>query len=114
VEIRERACGPQHHAAAADKAALASILDALGRPGEADALAVFERAYGTAHFDVAVNLHNLAAIAHRRGDLAQAETLYRRALAIKEDVLGHDHPELVTTLNNSDSSAKSAATTLRP
>jgi tetratricopeptide repeat protein len=38
-------------------------------------------------------LHNLAAITNRQGDLAPAETLYRRALAIKEYVLGHDHPE---------------------
>jgi hypothetical protein len=39
-------------------------------------------------------------IAPRRGELARAETLCQRALAINEDVLGHGHPELATTLNN--------------
>jgi Tfp pilus assembly protein PilF len=32
--------------------------------------------------------------------VAEAEALYRRALRIKETVLGPEHPELVTTLNN--------------
>src|SRR5436190_9059351 len=69
VAIRDRAYGPQHVSVTADKAALASILDALGRPDEAeallrDALAVFEHVFGAAHHEVAVNLHNLASIGY--------------------------------------------------
>jgi tetratricopeptide (TPR) repeat protein len=105
VEIRERALGPDHFHVAADRAALASILDALGRQDEAEqllrqALAVFERHYGPDHYEVAVNLNNLAAIEQRRGNLEQAEALYRRALAIKERVLGPASPETGFTLNN--------------
>ena len=65
---------------------------------------VFEHA--TQPHDVGVTLGNLAAIAHRRGDLEEAERLHRRALAIKEATLGGDHPELAITLAN-------LATTLR-
>jgi tetratricopeptide (TPR) repeat protein len=43
---------------------------------------------------------NLAAILHRRGALEDAKALYQRALAIKETVLGVEHPELASTLNN--------------
>jgi Flp pilus assembly protein TadD len=39
-------------------------------------------------------------IARRRGDLEEAERLYRRALDIKERLLGPEHPEVGTTLNN--------------
>ena len=52
------------------------------------------------HYELAINCGNLAAILHRRGELDAAEVLYRRALSIKETVLGPDHPELATTLNN--------------
>src|SRR5262249_10834297 len=67
VEVREKACGPDHPAVAADKAALAAILDAQGRFDEAEALyaealAVFERIYGPEHYELAVNYNNLAAI----------------------------------------------------
>jgi tetratricopeptide (TPR) repeat protein len=32
--------------------------------------------------------------------LDQAESIYRRALAIKETLLGADHPDIAVTLNN--------------
>ncbi|MGC1649203.1 MAG: tetratricopeptide repeat protein, partial [Candidatus Sulfotelmatobacter sp.] len=35
-----------------------------------------------------------------RGDLDQSEKLYRRALAIKEKLLGEDSPDAALTLNN--------------
>jgi hypothetical protein len=47
-----------------------------------------------------VNLQNIAAIAHRRGDLDEAAAGFARALSIKTVVLGADHPELATTLVN--------------
>ena len=71
-----------------------------GRTAAARALAVFERTFGQNHYEVAVNLHNLAAMYHRRGEPGRAEGLYRRALDIKQDVLGADHPDLATTLSN--------------
>ena len=49
---------------------------------------------------MAVTLHNLAAIAYRRGNYRRAETLARRSLRIRKKLLGPDHPELATTLNN--------------
>jgi len=62
---------------ATDRAALAPILDALGNHAEAealllDALATFEQAYGPEHYELAVTLNNLAAIAQRAGDLPAA------------------------------------------
>ncbi|MZE54309.1 tetratricopeptide repeat protein, partial [Streptomyces sp. SID5770] len=50
--------------------------------------------------DIAATLHNLAAIAHRRGDLQTAHDHYTRALAIKDKVLGPGHPECAITLIN--------------
>jgi hypothetical protein len=54
VSIRARAVGPDHPEVAADRAALAAILDALGRHDEAEALLrealrVFEAALGSEH-----------------------------------------------------------------
>ncbi len=96
---------------AEDRAALAAIVDGLGRSDEAeallrDALVVFEHA--AQHHDVGVTLGNLAAIAHRRGDHAEAERLHRRALAIKEATLGGDHPELAITLANLSTTLRAA------
>ena len=45
------------------------------------------------------SLNNLAELARRRGQTAEAERLFLRALAVKE-VLGKDHPDVATSLNN--------------
>lgn len=37
---------------------------------------------------------------HLQGKHAEAEALYVRAIGIKEKVLGADHPEVATTLND--------------
>jgi tetratricopeptide (TPR) repeat protein len=63
-------------------------------------LAIFERAYGRDHYDVAVTLNNLAALYQAQGIGGKPEPLYRRALAIKEKLLGPDHPDVAMTLNN--------------
>src|SRR5262249_41153950 len=52
------------------------------------------------HRDVAMNLNNLAGVVQRRGNVAEAEALYRRAIAIKEQALGPDHADLALALNN--------------
>jgi tetratricopeptide (TPR) repeat protein len=49
---------------------------------------------------VAVALNNLAALLQARGALAEAETLYRRVIAIKEAAFGDDSPTLAVPLNN--------------
>src|SRR5271166_6170358 len=56
--------------------------------------------YGPEHYEVAVNLNNLAANYHQQGRLADAEPPYRRALALKEKLLGANHPDVALTLNN--------------
>jgi tetratricopeptide (TPR) repeat protein len=108
---------PSHDAlleAAADRAALAAILDAQGRHRQAQetlrqALSMFESVLGRDHYEVAVTLEKLAAIAHRAGDLERAAALYERALAIKRRVLGSDHPEVAAALSDLEAVRLSAA-----
>jgi tetratricopeptide (TPR) repeat protein len=105
VEWRIRTRGEADLMVAADRAALAPIADALGQHAEAealllDALTVFERELGPDHYEVAVTLNNLAAIAQRGDDLGCAEARYRRALTIKEQLFGAEHPDVAVTLNN--------------
>jgi tetratricopeptide (TPR) repeat protein len=61
---------------------------------------VFERVYGPEHYEIAVNLNNLAAIHQARGEHAEAERLYLRTLEIKAKVLGAEHPDLAMTFHN--------------
>ncbi len=49
---------------------------------------------------LATSLNNLALLYDAQGKYAQAEPLYRRALAIREKALGPEHPDLATDLNN--------------
>jgi tetratricopeptide (TPR) repeat protein len=49
--------------------------------------------------DVAISLNNLADFYRAQGRYADAEPLYKRALAIREKALGPDHPDIATSLN---------------
>jgi tetratricopeptide (TPR) repeat protein len=49
---------------------------------------------------VATSLSNLAGIYGAQGQYEKAEPLYERALAISEQALGPDHPNVATSLNN--------------
>ena len=49
---------------------------------------------------MATTLSHLATPVAERGDFAQAEALLERALAIREKVLGPDHPDVAIVLNN--------------
>jgi tetratricopeptide (TPR) repeat protein len=105
LAIRLRLRGPNHPDVAADMAALAPILGALGKKAEAEsmmrsALVIFEHVYGPEHYECSVTLNNLAALRYSLGDSAEALRLYQRALAIKEKTLGPYHPDVATTLNN--------------
>ena len=50
--------------------------------------------------DLAMSLNNLAALYYDETKYAEAEPLYRRALAIWEKALGQDHPNVATSLEN--------------
>ena len=46
------------------------------------------------------SLNNLAGLYVVQGKDAEAEPLYKRALAISEKALGKDHPDVATVLEN--------------
>ena len=97
--------GIQHPQTIADGAALASILHGLKQWDEAiahfeAAIAFFEKQFGSVHYEIAINLNNLAASLQAKGDVEQAEKAYRRALEIKEALLGSVHPDVAISLNN--------------
>ena len=58
------------------------------------------RRLGEDHPQTAEVLHNLAGTQMRRGKRAEAESLYRRALAAKRRTLGDAHPSVTVNLNN--------------
>ena len=81
---------------AADRVALAAILDASGRYEEAaaalgDALAVYERVLGPQHYEVAGVLLDLAGVAEHAGETERADALRARAQQIRRRVVGHTH-----------------------
>lgn len=49
---------------------------------------------------VAATLNNLAVLYGKRGKYKEAEPLCKRALGIREKVLGSDHPDVAKQLNN--------------
>jgi tetratricopeptide (TPR) repeat protein len=82
--------------AAADRVALAAMLEVSGRYREAaeslrDALSVYERVLGADHYEVAGVLQSLAGVAERAGEPEQAAALRARAQRIRRRVLGHTH-----------------------
>ncbi|MCH7807903.1 MAG: tetratricopeptide repeat protein, partial [Planctomycetes bacterium] len=48
----------------------------------------------------ATSLNNLAGLHDTQGEYAQAEPLYKRALAIREKALGPHHPDVGGSLGN--------------
>jgi len=57
-------------------------------------------ALGPNHPDTATSLNNLAELYHSQGKYEQAEPLYQRALAIREQALGPNHPNTNATRAN--------------
>ena len=55
-------------------------------------MAIEERVLGPDHPDTATSLNNLGALPQAKGELAAAQPLYERALAICEQVLGSVTP----------------------
>ncbi len=48
----------------------------------------------------ATTLNNLAFLYYAQGRYVEAEPLYQRALAIRENALGPEHPDVATSLNS--------------
>ena len=63
-------------------------------------LRVFRRVFGADHYEVAVNLNNLAAHDQAQGNQPKALRLYQSSLAIKQKILGVSHPDVAVTMNN--------------
>lgn len=55
---------------------------------------------GENHPAVAATLNNLAVLYGKRGKYKEAEPLCKRALDIREKVLGKEHPDVAKQLNN--------------
>ncbi len=49
---------------------------------------------------MATNLNNLALLYEAQGKYTEAEPLYKRSLAIWENALGPEHPDVATSLEN--------------
>jgi Tetratricopeptide repeat len=101
-EPGDRHIGPDRLEVAADREALAAILDARGRHREAQqtlrhVLSVIEVVLGPDHYEVAATLDRLAASVQRTGDSAQAASFHERSLAIKRRILGPGHADVAET-----------------
>ncbi|MCP4546536.1 MAG: tetratricopeptide repeat protein, partial [bacterium] len=59
-----------------------------------------EREFGPHHEATVVLLNSLAMLFHTQGKYANAEPLYKRALAMREKALGPQHPDVAQILNN--------------
>jgi tetratricopeptide (TPR) repeat protein len=91
---------PDELEAAADRAALAAILDARGRNREAretlrDVLSKLEAVLGPDHYEVGLTLSELGDMHMSAGHFSEADTALTRAAAIFERVLGTSHPAAV-------------------
>lgn len=117
LSIREQQLGKDHPDVAITLNNLASVYEMQERYSEAEpllqrALAIGEQHLGNDHPLVATCLQNLAKIyrEQRKGMAnpflepenysSEAEPLYQRALAILEQKLGDDHPNIAPILNN--------------
>ena len=90
---------------AADLTALAAIVEAQGRFGEAEslfreALAILERAPERRDLEIAVALAGLGTLHARCKSFDLALVPLARAVTIKRRILNASHPDLALTLNN--------------
>lgn len=59
-------------------------------------LEIKEKLLGPEHPDLALTLHNLAALFAGTGRAVEAKALYRHALALFKRTLGPEHPHVLT------------------
>ena len=108
LAVDERTVGPQHRDVARDLNNIAVLLRDEGKEADAEplqrrAITILEDLQrenpGTSSSDLASALSNFAA-GLPRDRATEAESLYRRALELKEKELGIEHPDIAVTLNN--------------
>ena len=63
-------------------------------------IAIWEKALGPEHPNVATALDSLAELYYSQERYTDAEPLYRRSLDIREKALGPDHPDVAGSLTN--------------
>jgi len=114
LAIRKNTFGPAHPDVGASLNNLAVLYHRQDRYGEAEslyqrALGITEKALGAEHpdealgsdrVDVATILDDLAWACHSQGHYAEAEPLYKKALAIRKNTFGPAHPDVGASLNN--------------
>ena len=89
--IREQALGPNHPDVTATRHNLAACSFGA-RPHRRGGGG--KSALGVTSLAVAQTLHNRALASWRQGKYSEAEGLYKRALAIREQALGANHPDV--------------------
>jgi CHAT domain-containing protein/tetratricopeptide (TPR) repeat protein len=102
LAIRDKTQGPAHPDTARLLGQLGIIYRQLGRAGEAEALEKRgrEAALDSGPPDDAVRLRNEAGFHQARGELAEAERLYRQALVADEKRHGPDNPGVFRSLSS--------------
>ncbi len=114
LHIWEQTLGPEDLGTANTLLGLGNIYQSQGKYREAEplyqrALHIYEEQTlnpeypaDTAIFllNLAICLYNLANLYKEQGKYREAEPLYRRALHIREQTLGSEHPDVATLLNN--------------
>ena len=58
-------------------------------------LDIREKELGPDHVDVAASLNNIAVLLKTSGQFEEAEEMYNRSIAIKENALGPNHPQVL-------------------
>lgn len=61
-------------------------------------LDIREKELGPDHVDVAASLNNIAVLLKTSGQFEEAEEMYNRSIAIKENALGPNHPQVLLLL----------------
>ena len=117
LSIREQQLGKDHPDVATTLSNLGALYHSQERYSEAEpllqrTLAIWEQQLGSDHPRIATILNNLGQLyrAQRKGMAnpfrepenysSAAEPIYQRALAILEEKLGNDHPNIAPVLNN--------------
>ncbi|MBC7817249.1 MAG: CHAT domain-containing protein, partial [Planctomycetaceae bacterium] len=106
IVLLEKSLGREHPQVLTELTNLARVYEGDGQPHEAEAL--YSRAFSTwdkasesvGAATLAGHFHDLALLFSRQGRYAEALAIYRKALKLREEALGHDHPELAPLLTN--------------
>ena len=103
LAIRRKLFGPRSEKAAASLHGLAMVVSEKGNYAEAEGMqreCVAIRREALASVELGQTLNDLATTRAARNDLAEAESLYRESLAVQRKLLGAEHPEIASTLEN--------------